>query len=75
MAPFIEVEDDGPGIEASERQRVFERFYRVHGTTEEGNGLGLPIASEITRAHGGTLSLHTASNGVGLKVVALFPSV
>ncbi len=58
---FLEVEDDGPGIAATERTRVLERFYRVPGTAGEGNGLGLAIASEIARVHGAQLTLEPAS--------------
>jgi two-component system, OmpR family, sensor histidine kinase TctE len=49
--PFVEVEDDGPGIPEAERARVTERFYRVDGSPGEGNGLGLAIAFEIARLH------------------------
>lgn len=54
---WLAVEDSGPGIPASERSRVLERFYRLPGTQAEGSGLGLAIADEIARAHGATLSL------------------
>lgn len=66
--PFLEVEDDGPGVPEAERGRVLERFYRVPGTGGEGNGLGLPIAQEIARAHHGQLELHEGSGGRGLRV-------
>jgi two-component system sensor histidine kinase TctE len=65
--PFLEVEDDGPGIAPAERSRVLERFYRVQGTQGEGNGLGLAIADEIARVHHGNLLLQTGSGGRGLK--------
>jgi two-component system sensor histidine kinase TctE len=68
---FLEVEDDGPGLEPAERSRVLERFYRVRGTQGEGNGLGLAIADEIARAHGSQLDLQPASAGRGLKVSLL----
>ncbi len=57
---FIAVEDDGPGIDAAERARVLERFYRVRGTPGEGNGLGLAIANEIAQAHQAELELTDA---------------
>jgi len=66
-APYLEVEDDGPGIAHGERQRVLERFYRVQGTQGEGNGLGLAIADEIARLHHGHLELADAAGGRGLK--------
>jgi len=67
----LEVEDDGPGIPADERDRVFERFYRrnVHSA---GTGLGLAIVGEICRAHMARISLHDGANG-GLKVRVDFP--
>lgn len=58
LAPgILEVQDDGPGIPAEEREKVFERFYRrsVQGS---GAGLGLAIVGEICRAHQARISLH-----------------
>jgi signal transduction histidine kinase len=54
----LEVLDDGPGIPASEAERVFERFYRsdrARATGEGGSGLGLAIARWIVELHGGTI--------------------
>ena len=48
---LIEVEDSGPGIAPAERERVFDRFYRVLGTRAEGSGLGLAIVREIAQKH------------------------
>jgi two-component system sensor histidine kinase TctE len=48
---IFEVEDSGSGIAVDDRQRVFERFYRVLGTQAEGSGLGLPIVREIAELH------------------------
>jgi two-component system sensor histidine kinase TctE len=70
---FVEVEDDGPGIEAAERQRVLERFYRVQGTEGEGNGLGLAIANEIAQVHHGILLLDSGGGGRGLKATLVLP--
>lgn len=50
-AAFLEVVDNGPGIAPHERSKALERFYRVQGTSGEGNGLGLAIADEIARVH------------------------
>jgi two-component system sensor histidine kinase TctE len=49
---LLEVEDTGPGIAAAERERVFERFYRILGSNAEGSGLGLAIVREIAQQHG-----------------------
>lgn len=64
---FLEVEDDGPGIPASERARVLERFYRVLGTAGEGHGLGLAIADEIARVHRAHLVLAPARRPDGTE--------
>jgi len=69
---MLEVEDDGPGIAAEEREAVLQRFYRVRGTVGEGNGLGLAIAEEIARSHGSRLQLDAGANGRGLRVRAVF---
>jgi two-component system sensor histidine kinase TctE len=48
---IIEVEDNGPGITAGERELVFDRFYRILGSDTEGSGLGLAIVREIAQRH------------------------
>jgi two-component system sensor histidine kinase TctE len=48
----VEVEDTGPGIAPAERERVFERFYRILGSGAPGSGLGLAIVREIAQQHG-----------------------
>jgi two-component system sensor histidine kinase TctE len=73
-APFLEVEDDGPGVAPTERPRILERFYRVQGTRGEGNGLGLAIAEEIARVHGSHLQLQPGNLGRGLKVTLPLPA-
>lgn len=71
--PFLEVEDDGPGVPAQERDRVLERFYRVPGTSGEGNGLGLAIADEIARVHRSQLLVDIGRGGRGARFTLLFP--
>ena len=56
----LEVEDSGPGIPADERERVFDRFYRVLGTQSDGSGLGLAIVREIAQQHGAEVSVSDA---------------
>lgn len=55
----IEVSDDGPGVPESDRPRIFEPFFRSGDarTDTSGSGLGLPIAREVARAHGGDVAL------------------
>jgi two-component system OmpR family sensor kinase len=62
----IEIVDNGPGIAAAERERVFDPFYRIQDTNVPGSGLGLAIAREAAVRLGGTLSLHDAQEGGGL---------
>ncbi len=56
------VTDDGPGIPAADRKRLFERFFVGRPDTREGRegvGLGLPRALAIAQAHGGTIEVHS----------------
>jgi two-component system sensor histidine kinase TctE len=69
---LLELEDDGPGIPEAERERVFERFYRVPGTTTEGGGLGLAIVREIADRHDASVKLLTPPSGRGLLVRVSF---
>jgi two-component system sensor histidine kinase TctE len=64
----LEVEDNGPGIPLSEREKVFERFYRAPGSVVGGSGLGLSIVRDICLAHRSRIELNTPSSGVGLGV-------
>ena len=54
------VEDSGPGIAQSERELVFEPFYRTLGTNVDGSGLGLAIVQEIAQQHGAVISVEDA---------------
>ena len=60
----LTVEDDGSGIDAEIRERIFERFYRTNGS--EGLGLGLAISRWIAYAHGGALTVGDADQGGAL---------
>jgi two-component system sensor histidine kinase TctE len=68
--PTLFVDDDGPGIAASERERVLEPFYRAPQSAGDGCGLGLAIASEIAARHGARLNIekHTPA-GTRVEVV------
>jgi two-component system sensor histidine kinase TctE len=77
---FAEVEDDGPGIPPSERERVLERFYRVPGTPGTGSGLGLAIVREIAAGHNaeiviadGAGSRGNETDRQGCRVALTFP--
>ncbi|MBX9689262.1 MAG: sensor histidine kinase N-terminal domain-containing protein [Candidatus Obscuribacterales bacterium] len=66
------VEDNGPGIPEEERERVFERFYRILGTGVSGSGLGLAIVKEIARSHKARVSLSSGIEGKGTRVTVEF---
>jgi two-component system osmolarity sensor histidine kinase EnvZ len=71
----IEVDDDGPGIPPAERDNVFRPFYRLdHARNQDaGNsGLGLAIARDIARSHGGDIALGVSSMG-GLRAIMRVP--
>ena len=71
----LEVEDTGPGIPPDQRERVFDRFYRVSGRFQgdEGSGLGLAIVKRVADLHAAKVALDNASSGSGLKVTVHFP--
>ncbi|MET0103292.1 MAG: sensor histidine kinase [Sedimenticola sp.] len=69
---ILEVEDNGPGIPANERERVLERFYRRQEDLT-GTGLGLAIAKEVVTRHQGNLHLLTPDSGKGLLVRVELP--
>jgi len=72
--PRLCVTDNGPGIPADERARVFERFYRGNGTGEQGTGLGLAIVKEICERHRIRISIGDGPEGVGLNIQLLWPA-
>jgi two-component system OmpR family sensor kinase len=68
----VTVEDSGPGIPADERERVFDRFYRVPGSDAAGSGLGLAIIKSIAERHGATLELGESPRLGGLAATVRF---
>ncbi|PWC57342.1 histidine kinase [Azospirillum sp. TSH7] len=72
--PVLEVEDDGPGIPEAERERVFERFYRLDRPGEPprtGSGLGLAIVRALADRLGAAVRLDAGQDGRGLKVTVI----
>ena len=74
----VRVTDDGPGVAADEREKIFEPFFR--GTYDagaedapEGTGLGLPLAAEVAKLHEGTLTVEAGPGGVGTSFVLTLP--
>lgn len=70
---LIDVGDDGPGMTEEQRRRVFEPFYSTK-SEKGGVGLGLAIASDIIRSHGGTLSVASAP-GRGSRFTVSLPAL
>ena len=68
----LSVRDTGPGIPAGEREKVFDRFYRIVGAGSSGAGLGLSIVKRIADLHGATLALGDNAPH-GLAVTVSFP--
>ena len=69
---IIRVEDDGPGIPESEYDNVFKPFYKIdkgRADSKSSVGLGLSIASDIVRSHGGNIKLNKSNlNGLEVKI-------
>jgi signal transduction histidine kinase len=64
----IDVEDDGPGVPADQRESVFEPFVRLNEEGTRGAGLGLAAARSIARAHGGDVMILDADAGARVRV-------
>lgn len=69
----LDVADSGPGIPEEFRERVFDRFFRLAGPDTPGSGLGLPIARQAARLHGGEITLGESPAG-GLRVRVALPT-
>ena len=69
---FIKIEDDGPGIPEKEYDNVFKPFYKIdkgRGDSKSSVGLGLSIASDIVRSHGGNIKLEKSKlNGLEVRI-------
>ena len=73
---LIIIDDDGPGIPENERENVFKPFYKIdksRGDSKSSVGLGLSIASDTVKSHGGNIKLETSpTNGLRIKVILPF---
>ena len=69
---FIKIDDNGPGIPEEEYDNVFKPFYKIdkgRADAKSSVGLGLSIASDIIRSHGGNIKLERSKmNGLGIKI-------
>lgn len=73
---YLDVVDDGPGIPAAERDRVFERFVRLDASRDRGSGgtgLGLAITRQIAHAHGGEVQILQPGGGAGAHLRLTLP--
>ncbi|MFZ6850174.1 sensor histidine kinase [Undibacterium sp. RuRC25W] len=70
---LLKVVDNGPGIAPDNRERVFERFYRINEKKSNSSGLGLSIAKSICDSLSATIVLNTPEHGSGLQVEVRFP--
>ena len=71
--PTLFVTDTGPGIPASEREKVFRRFYRLEASrTTPGSGLGLALVKAVADLHGASVEL--SDKQPGLRVTVRFPA-
>jgi two-component system OmpR family sensor kinase len=71
---WLAVEDSGPGIPPAERQRVFDRFYRVAGSDADGSGLGLAIVKTVAERLGASVQLGPSASLGGLRAEVRFPA-
>jgi signal transduction histidine kinase len=63
------VTDDGPGVPEVERERLFDRFYRLERSrSAPGHGLGLALVAAVARLHGAEVRLHNAAPGLEARV-------
>jgi signal transduction histidine kinase len=72
----VDVEDEGPGVEAEELGRIFEPYFRAPSTArlERGTGLGLAVVKSLVEAHGGSIRAERA-DGRGTRMTFVIPAV
>jgi two-component system heavy metal sensor histidine kinase CusS len=73
----VQLVDQGPGVPADYRERIFERFFRlpsVSAAADEGSGLGLAICRSVISLHGGTIWAEASSDSPGLRIIFEVPA-
>ncbi|MEK0428876.1 MAG: hypothetical protein RL001_1403 [Pseudomonadota bacterium] len=70
----LKIEDDGPGIPESEKDKIFSRFYRLD-KSQPGSGLGLAIVRDIAKDHDAAIEVRSGSHGRGTVFIVRFPRV
>ncbi len=68
----LRVLDDGPGVAETDRDRIFDRFYRGAGNAERGSGIGLALVSRIAQSHGATIITGAGLDGRGFGITITF---
>lgn len=68
----LSIMDDGPGVPASERERIFERFFRGAQQGERGSGIGLSLVARIAQMHGASIDVGPGIDGEGLGIAISF---
>lgn len=69
---ILEIADTGPGIPQEERDKVFERFYRVEGSPGSGSGLGLAIVQEVAKTHNAQIYIDSNDHNQGTLFTVCF---
>ena len=72
---YLDIQDQGPGLTDKMKKRIFERFFRVLGTKEQGSGLGLSIVKEIVVINQAKISILDNTSGQGLLIRVVFNSI
>ncbi|MCL1635951.1 ATP-binding protein [Luteimonas sp. SX5] len=71
---MLQVADDGPGVPAADRDRIFDRFYRAPGNGGRGSGIGLSLVARAARGHDARIVVGEGIGGRGLSVMVFFRS-
>jgi len=69
----LSISDNGPGVPENERERIFDRFYRITGRSESGSGIGLSLVARIAASHHAQIDLGTGLDGRGFGIRVWFP--
>jgi signal transduction histidine kinase len=71
----LEVHDNGPGVPAEDRPRIFDRFFRIPGSNERGSGIGLSLVERIAQSHGAAIETGVGLDGRGFGIAIVFPAL